>query len=127
MEYEPGLLVERADELAGLIREIGAENFGANLDFGHSHLAGEVPSHVAGRLASRIFHIHLEDISNRKHYHLIPGEGDIDFEDIFRALAGIDYDGFVTVELYTFPENPEQAAGKAFDYLKNVFLNRTVK
>jgi len=121
MEYEPGLIVERAEELAGLIREVGAENFGANLDFGHSHIAGEAPSDVAERLASRIFHVHLEDISARKHYHLIPGEGDIDFEDIFRALAGIEYEGFVTVELYTCPENPEQAARKAFDYLKNVF------
>ena len=60
MEYEPGLIVERAEELAVLIREAGAENFGANLDFGHSHLAGEAPSDVAKRLSSRIFHIHLE-------------------------------------------------------------------
>ena len=120
MEYEPGLLVERADELDGLILEIGAENFGANLDLGHSYLAGEVPSLVAGRLASKIFHIHLEDIRNRKHYHLIPGEGDIDFEEIFKALDLIDYDGFVTVELYTCPENPVQAAEKAFDYLKHL-------
>jgi len=127
MEYEPGLLVERADELEGLILEIGAENFGVNLDFGHSHLAGEAPVDVAQRLASRIFHVHLEDISGRKHYHLIPGEGDIDFEDIFRALAGIEYDGFLTVELYTCPENPEQAAGKALDYLNDIFLNRIVK
>jgi len=127
MEYEPGLIVERAEELALLIREVGAENFGANLDFGHSHLAGEAPSDVAESLASRIFHIHLEDIRGRKHYHLIPGEGDIDFEDIFRALAGIEYEGFVTVELYTFPENPEQAARKAFDYLKNAFSNRIMK
>jgi len=127
MEYEPGLLIERAEELAGLILEIGAQNFGANLDLGHSHVAGEVPSEVTQLLASRIFHIHLEDISSRKHYHLIPGEGDIDFENIFRALSGIDYDGFVTVELYTYPENPGQAAEKAFNYLKNIFLNRTVK
>ncbi len=127
MEYEPGLLVERADELEDLILEIGAENFGANLDLGHSYLAGEVPSHVAERLASKIFHIHLEDIRNRKHYHLVPGDGDIDFEEIFRALAGIEYDGFVTVELYTCPENPGQAARKAFDYLKHLPGGWTVK
>ena len=127
MEYEPGLLVERAEELAVLIREVGAENFGANLDFGHSHLAGEAPVDVAQSLASSIFHIHLEDIGGRKHYHLIPGEGDIDFEDIARALAGIEYEGFGTVELYTFPENPEQAARKAFDYLRDKFQNRIVK
>ena len=72
-------------------------------------------------LGPRIFHIHIEDISKRKHYHLVPGEGQIDFEDIFRALAAIRYDGFVTVELYTFPENPGEAAEKAFNFLKNFF------
>jgi sugar phosphate isomerase/epimerase len=126
MEYEPGLLVERAEELDRLIREIGSENFGANLDLGHSYLAGESPVDVAERLGSRIFHIHLEDIGSRKHYHLVPGEGDIDFEEIFRALAGIDYDGFVTVELYTCSENPGQAARRAFDYLKT-YMDGIVK
>ncbi len=121
MEYEPGLLVERADELLSLIREIDAENFGANLDLGHSYLAGEAAAHVTQMLGPRIFHIHIEDISKRKHYHLVPGEGEIDFEDIFRALAAIRYDGFVTVELYTFPENPGEAAEKAFNFLKNFF------
>ena len=121
MEYEPGLLVERAEELAVLIREVGAENFGANLDFGHSHLAGETPADVAERLASRIFHIHLEDISGRKHYHLIPGEGDIDFEDIFRALAGIEYDGFVTVELIPARKTPNRRQEKPSIILETYF------
>jgi len=127
MEYEPGLLVERVEELASLIREIGADNFGANLDFGHSHVAGEDPHYVARMLGSGIFHVHVEDICKRKHYHLIPGQGEIDFTEIFRALDGIGYDEFVTVELYTFPEIPREAAEEAFNYLENIFSNGTVK
>ena len=121
LEYEPGLLVERADELETLIREIGSGNFGANLDLGHSYLAGESPVEVARRLGSSIFHIHLEDIGGRKHYHLVPGEGDMDFQAIFLALDSIGYEGFVTVELYTCPENPEQAARQAIDYLNSAY------
>jgi len=121
MEYEPGLLVERAEELEVLIAQIGSGDFGANLDLGHSYLAGESPVDVARRLGSRIFHIHLEDIAGRKHYHLVPGDGDIDFHEIFRALDAIDYDGFVTVELYTCPENPKQAARRAIDYLNSAY------
>lgn len=120
MEYEPGLLVERAEELAALIGQIGSDNFGANLDFGHSHIAGESPAHVARTLGPGIFHIHLEDISNAKHYHLIPGEGQIDFGDIFRALKAIGYEGFATVELYTYPQNPKEAAAKALRYLSSI-------
>jgi sugar phosphate isomerase/epimerase len=125
MEYEPGLLVERAGELEILIRAIGSENFGANLDLGHSYLAGESPLDVAHRLCSSIFHIHLEDIGNSKHYHLVPGEGDMDFQEIFLALESIEYDGFVTVELYTCPENPEQAARQSIDYLSRYDRFRT--
>jgi len=121
MEYEPGLLIERAEELASLIKQVDAPNFGVNLDLGHSHLAGESPAHVTRMFGEGIFHIHIEDIKDRKHYHLIPGEGQIDFEDISLALAQIHYEGFITVELYTFPENPEQAAQKAFDYLVKIF------
>jgi sugar phosphate isomerase/epimerase len=120
MEYEPGLLVERAEELAYLIGEVADPNFGVNLDLGHSYLAGESPAHVAQTFGSRIFHIHIEDIKDRKHYHLVPGEGQIDFGGIAGALADINYGGFVTVELYTFPENPQEAAQKAFDYLKKI-------
>ena len=76
---------------------------------------------MARRLGSSIFHIHLEDIGGREHYHLVPGEGDMDFQAIFLALDSIGYEGFVTVELYTCPENPEQAARQAIDYLNSAY------
>jgi fructoselysine 3-epimerase len=120
MEYEPGLLVERFDELDLLIREVGAQNFGANLDLGHSHVLRENPWEVIRGLSAKIFHVHLEDIRSGKHYHLIPGEGDINFEVLLRALDSVSYDGFVTVELYTYSKTPEQAAKKAFDYLSRL-------
>lgn len=123
MEYEPGLLVENCAELSSLIAEVGAENFGANLDLGHSHVLGEEPGEVIRRLSSHLFHIHIEDIRAGKHYHLIPGEGDMDFAPIFDALSGIAYDGYITVELYTYPANPGYAAKKALHHLKN--LKRT--
>lgn len=117
MEYEPGLLVERSEELESLIDALGAAHFGANLDFGHSRVLGEDPAEVAQRFANRIFHVHLEDILRGKHYHLVPGEGDMDFAAIFSALAAIRYNGFVTVELYTYHDDPGHAARVAFDRL----------
>ena len=43
MEYEPGLLIERYEELALLIDDMGSPWFGANLDLGHSRVLGEDP------------------------------------------------------------------------------------
>ena len=101
-----------------LIEEMGSPYLGANLDLGHSHLLGEDPEVVIGALSDRIFHIHVEDIRAMKHYHLIPGLGDIDFEALFNALKKHSYQGLVTVELYTYPHEPEEAAKRSLAYLK---------
>jgi fructoselysine 3-epimerase len=120
IEYEPGLVVERYEELQALIEEMGSPYLGANLDLGHSHVLGEDPETVASGLSSRIFHIHIEDIQARKHYHLIPGLGEIDFRRLFGILERHAYDGFATVELYTYPQQPEQAARRSFIYLQGL-------
>ena len=118
IEYEPGLLVERCDELLALMEAVDSPYLGANLDLGHSHVLGEDPETVIGGLASRIFHIHLEDIRARKHYHLIPGTGDVDFKSLFQILKNNGYSGYITVELYTYPQMPEEAAIMSLRYLQ---------
>ncbi|MCX7805482.1 MAG: sugar phosphate isomerase/epimerase [Planctomycetota bacterium] len=114
LEYEPGLYIESTDEMAGLVAEIGDERFGANLDLGHVAVAGEDPCRAVERLRGHIFNIHMEDIAGRKHYHMAPGEGDMDFERIFETLDRISYDGPVTWEIYTCDDDPVGAARKAF-------------
>lgn len=123
VEYEPGLLVENFQELLGLIQRINCPWLGCNLDIGHSYLSGENLERVLESLSYSIFHIHLEDIRNRKHFHLIPGHGEIDFHALFQILNKHNYRGFVTVELYTYPQEPENAAREAFRYLNNLTLN----
>ncbi|MFH0822671.1 MAG: sugar phosphate isomerase/epimerase family protein [Pseudomonadota bacterium] len=120
IEYEPGLLIESCEELAALIDDVESPLLGANLDLGHSHVLGEDPESVIRRLGDRIFHIHIEDIKDRKHYHLVPGHGDMDFPRLFRLLRRQGYGGFVTVELYTYPHRPEQVASEALEYLKRI-------
>jgi protein FrlC len=120
LEYEPGILIERCEELAAFLDEMDSPFLGANLDLGHSHVLGEDPEAVIRCLSSRIFHVHIEDIRARKHYHLIPGTGDIDFSKLFEILSRIGYKGFLTVELYTYPHQPDAAARQAFSYLQGL-------
>mgnify|MGYP006279984455 FL=1 len=120
VEYEPGLLVERATELAEVIERVDSPLLGANLDIGHAHLAGETAAETLPLLAGRIWNLHLEDIAGAKHYHLVPGDGDLPIADWLAALADMDYSGFCTVELYTYPHTPDAAGAKALDYLRNV-------
>lgn len=113
IEYEPELLVECTDEVLELLDEIGRDSLGVNLDIGHAAVYGEDPAESIRRCAGHITGIHLEDIvggRRGKHYHRVPGEGDLNFEAIFRALDDIGYEGFATMELYTYPDNPDWAA-----------------
>lgn len=118
VEYEPGLLVERAGELAEVMERVGSPLLGANLDIGHSWLDGEAPEAAVGLLAGRIWNLHLEDIAGRKHYHLIPGEGDLPFGRYFQALDAAGYDGFYTLELYTYPDSPDEAGRASLAWLR---------
>ncbi|AUB82126.1 sugar phosphate isomerase/epimerase family protein [Candidatus Thiodictyon syntrophicum] len=120
VEYEPGLLVERADELAEVITRVGSPLLGANLDLGHSWLDGESPEHAVSRLAGRIWNTHVEDIQGRKHYHLIPGEGELPFQRYFDALTASGYSGFHTVELYTYPHMAQEAGRRSLTYLRDL-------
>ncbi len=125
IEYEPGLLIERCEELLMLIEDINSPYLGANLDLGHSHVLGEDPETIVSALERRLFHVHMEDIRARKHYHLIPGTGDINFAELFRILRDHNYEGFATVELYSYPHEPEAAARQALSYLKTILTKET--
>jgi sugar phosphate isomerase/epimerase len=117
VEYEPGLLVERAEEVRAVIDAVGSEVLGVNLDVGHSWLDGENPEDAVRLLAGRIWNVHVEDIKGMKHYHLVPGDGELPFERYLEALGAAGFDGFLTVELYTCLDEPEEAGRRALAYL----------
>ncbi|MEW6427115.1 MAG: sugar phosphate isomerase/epimerase family protein [Thermodesulfobacteriota bacterium] len=120
IEYEPGLLVESCDELTALLDEIDSPWLGANLDIGHSHVNGEDAETIIARLDTKIFHVHIEDIRGGKHFHLVPGDGDIDFAKVVAALGRQGYDGFLTVELYSYPHCPGEVARRSFTFLEPI-------
>lgn len=113
IEYEPGLLVETAAEVHALIERVDHPALGVNLDVGHAICAGEDPVESMKLLAGRIWNVHLEDIRGTKHYHLVPGEGDVDFARVLAGLQAVRYTGFVTVELYTCSARADAAAAAA--------------
>jgi len=118
IEYEPGLLVERATEVAEVIEQVGSAHLGVNLDIGHSYLNWETATEAIDCLAGRIWNVHVEDIAQRKHFHLVPGDGDLPIEEYLNRLKHVGYDGYLTVELYTFPDRPEEVGRRALQYLQ---------
>ncbi len=118
IEPEPELLIERFDEYLEFVDRLDSPHVGLNFDIGHAYCVGEDPQDWVAKLAAHTVHYHLEDIAaTRVHQHLIPGRGAIDFEATLAAIADTHYDGWLTVELYPYIDQPDAAAREAFDYL----------
>jgi len=119
IEPEPGLLIETADQFLELMQSVDSPAIGLNFDIGHFYCVKDDPAPTVHRLAPYIRHFHLEDIAaTRVHHHLIPGEGAIDFPAVFQAIRQIGYDGWITVELYPYVDNPDNAARTALERLR---------
>ena len=121
IECEPMLFIEWAAELRELIDRIGSPMLGANLDLGHSIVLGEDIPTITRLLAGRIWNCHIEDLPGRKHYHLIPGRGTVQWPIIRHSMEAIAYPHFLTVELYTYPDQPHEAARESIAHLRQFF------
>lgn len=91
-----------------------------NFDIGHFYCVNEDPSALILKLQNFIEHFHMADIKNRKHFHLIPGHGSIDFRSAFAKMREIGYNGYVTVELYPYKENPIGAALESMHFINSL-------
>lgn len=119
IEPEPMLLIEKMEQYLEFVSRIDSPAVGLNFDIGHAFCVGDDVVEWIPRLASSTRHYHIEDISaQRVHHHLIPGEGAIDFAPILAAIERTAYDGWVTVELYPYLENPDQAGRQALEFLR---------
>lgn len=119
IEPEPGLLLETTDQYLEIAERVNAPSLGLNFDVGHAYcMAEDLPAQIA-KLAHLTKHYHVEDIAaSRVHHHLVPGTGAIDFPGVFDAIRKTGYDGWVTVELYPFVDDPDEAARQAIECLR---------
>ncbi len=119
IEPEPELLLETTDQYLEIAERVNAPSIGLNFDIGHAYCVSEDLPVAIAKLAPHTKHYHVEDIAaSRKHHHLVPGTGAIDFAEVFQAIHKTGYDGWVTVELYPFQDDPDAAAREAYRVLK---------
>lgn len=121
IEPEPGLMIEKFEQYLKFVERIDSPMVGLNFDIGHAYCVGEDPQDWVARMAPHTRHYHFEDIAaTRVHAHLVPGRGAIDFEATLRAIQKTDYDGYVTVELYPYIDDPDAAAREAFEFMQRL-------
>lgn len=109
LEPEPGMAVATVEDYGRLCAEMGDAAPKLVLDVGHLYASGEgEPEDVIPRCRGHIVQVHLEDMKRGVHRHLPPGEGDMNFSAVRRALQQVGYQDAVCFELSrSSPEAPE--------------------
>ena len=104
------------EDFGVLIDQVHAQNFGVNYDPSNTFLAGEDPLELLERVKHRVVTMHasdrylaegtIEDLrkeedsvgyaSRLRHGEI--GQGMNDYDAIFSALAGVGFDGWISIE-----------------------------
>lgn len=137
--HHMGTVVQNADEVERMMDNTDPEYVSLLFDTGHFAYCGEDPLEMVKKYADRIKHVHLKDIRKdmvekvkkeelsfldgvRMGTFTVPGDGDIDFDPIFKVLEESGYTGYMVVEAEQDPAkaNPLEYALKA----RSSFLKR---
>jgi inosose dehydratase len=109
-----GTVVETAAELEQFFT-VTSGSVGIVLDTGHASYGGIDPLAVIAAHPQRIVHVHCKDVRAARHRRFVdngasfldgviggmftvPGDGDLDYEPLMRALSQIGYEGWIVVE-----------------------------
>ncbi len=98
MEPRVGETICSVDSMLRLIADVGCPNFKANFDTGHFSAQRENVVLALAKLRGRFANIHLADNNPANTDHLPIGEGIIDWEEFFRVLKKIEYDGYLGLD-----------------------------
>lgn len=94
-------VITTADHLVKAIRDIGLDNIEVMLDVVPPHIAYEPYSSYFTKLAGRMHYIHLCNNDDRTDAHLRLDGGSLPIADMLRLFRQYDFDGYVTMELYS--------------------------
>ncbi len=84
--------------LVALIEDLDVPNVGICIDTGHRNLVGD-PVDALRTVGSHLCTLHIHDNRGQRDEHLLPGGGNIAWQDIWRALDQIGYGGVFMYEL----------------------------
>lgn len=124
-EPEPGMFIDTMDKFAELHSRVNHPAFGLTIDIGHLICNGELPvSQLLTDWKHVLWNIHIEDMRRGVHDHLMFGEGDVDFADVFAGLRAASYAQGVYVELSRHSYDAVNVARRSMQFL-NQFVGTT--
>ena len=135
--HHMGTVVQTAAETDRLMANTDPDYVFLCYDTGHFTFAGEDPLAMLKKYVHRVGHVHLKDMrlrvveearknqwsflqSVRNGAFTVPGDGDVDFDPVFRLLDEANYQGWLLVEAEQDPAkaDPLEYAIKARSFIR---------
>ena len=135
--HHMGTVVQTSEETDRMMSNTDPDLVFLCYDTGHFTFAGEDPLAMLKKYVDRVGHVHLKDMrlpvveearknnwsfltSVRNGAFTVPGDGDVDFDPVFKVLADAGYKGWLLVEAEQDPAkaNPLEYAMKGRKYIK---------
>jgi L-ribulose-5-phosphate 3-epimerase len=112
-EPEPGMFIDTINKFSELHKRVNHPSFGLTCDIGHLVCNDELPvSKFLAEWKYILWNVHIEDMRRGIHDHLMIGEGEVDFGDVFSGLKNANYAGGLYVELSRHSYDAVQTARK---------------
>ena len=95
---------------------------GCCIDVGHTVRAGTDVVLAITQVGARLHNVHMKDLTDfhYKESQVAVGRGKMPVREIFRALAGINYPGFVDLEYEVHGDDPMPGVRESFAYMRGV-------
>ena len=111
-----------ADHLLAVIDQIGSEQFGICLDTGHLNLTEKDQRAFILKAGKRLRALHIADNEGERDQHMMPfGRGNVDFEEVVRALREVNYEGLFNLEIPGESHVPMEVRAAKIRYVRECY------
>jgi len=107
--------INTADEAIELIKEVSHPNFRLHLDVFSMLDEGKPLTDIIKRSREFLVHFHANDDNGSG-----PGFGKVEYRPIIKALKEIEYEGFLSVEVFDLSPGPERLASASIETLRKL-------
>lgn len=118
--YE-GTIITTSDDVYWALEQVNSPRFKCMLDLACPLTCREPICSYFEKMGKDVKHIHFIDCESTSEDHLIPGDGEMDFPRIVKYLKEINYDGYLSLELFSRYENePDFSAERGYQVIRSL-------
>jgi myo-inositol catabolism protein IolH len=123
-EAHPGDFIEDSFAAVKLLASFDSEHIRYNYCIPHTFILGHSPGEIVQNAKGLLGYVHFADTlmpsriffspshppKVKPHLHMVPGQGDVDFQEVLSSLAGEGFDGYLAAQPFSSADEPVKAA-----------------